>query len=65
MGMHGMLDHQSRVAYARDRAETLRDAMLASQRRKADDDAGRPTPARAPLAARPARLRIHRGASST
>ena len=60
--MHGMLDHHSRVAYARDRAETLRAVMLASQRRKTEkNDAGRPTPARAAHSSGPARLRIHRG----
>jgi len=59
--MHGMLDHQSRIAYARDRANLLRDVMLASQRRTTDNDAGRPTPARAAQISRPVRLRIHRG----
>ncbi len=58
--MHGMLDHHARAAYARDRAETLRDVMLASKQRKTDDDAGRRRPARAAVS-QPARLRTHRG----
>jgi len=58
--MYGMLDHHARAAYARDRAETLRDVMLASRRRKPDDDAGRRRPAHL-VVSRPARLRIHRG----
>ena len=57
--MHGMLDTQSRTAYARERAERLRDVMQASQRvRHSDDDAGRREPARV---AQPALPRIHRG----
>jgi hypothetical protein len=59
--MHGMFDHQARLEYARERAETLREVMRASQRRKSDDDAGRPTPARAAFVSSPARLRVHRG----
>ena len=60
--MHGMLDTHSRVAYARDRAERLRDVMLASQRgRHTDDDAGRHEPARTARPARAALPRMHRG----
>ncbi len=61
MEMHGMLDHHARIAYARDHAALLRDVMLAAQRRKTEDDAGRRRPARA-SAVQPAHLRIHRGA---
>ena len=60
--MHGMLDHHARAAYARDRAETLRGVMLASHRRKTEDDAGRRRPART-VVFQPARQRIHRGAA--
>ncbi len=59
--MHGMLDTHARVAYARERAERLRDVMLASQRdRRSDDDAGRREPARAARPASTAHLRSHR-----
>jgi hypothetical protein len=60
--MYGMLDQHARAAYARDRAETLRGVMLASQRLKTEDDAGRRRPART-VVFQPAQPRIHRGAA--
>jgi len=60
--MHGMLDTHARVAYARVRAERLRDVMLASEySRPTDDNAGRREPARAARFVRAALPRIHRG----
>jgi hypothetical protein len=58
--MHGMVDSHARVAFARERAQTLRDVMRTSRRDEAKDDgAGRRGPARQPAASpalRPSRV---------
>ena len=43
--MLGMADHHARLAFAQERAETLRNVMQATKRRRRDKDAGRPRPA--------------------
>jgi hypothetical protein len=62
--MFGMLDHQSRMSFAREHADRLKDVMRASRRARQpeDDKTGRCTPARTDVAPRAARLRFHRGA---
>ena len=54
--MHGMFDHHTRIDFARERAETLRDVMRASRRGRQtrDENAGRHAPTRNEVATRPA-----------
>ncbi len=59
--MDGMLDTQSRIAFAREHAERLRGVMMASQSPKQQHDAGRREPARAPRPARVALPWTYRG----
>ena len=64
--MHGMLDHQARIDFARERAETLRDVMRASRRwrQTREDNAGRHLPARNEVASQPSpRLHANRSAA--
>jgi hypothetical protein len=62
--MHGIFDHQARIAFAHERADTLRDVMRAARRaaQTQDGEAGRRTPARLEVTPHSPCLRTQRGA---